>query len=48
MTEVQTSSGDHHVTRLENIVRTEPNASLFQVPADYKVHDNAPLATNIH
>ncbi len=48
MTEVRTSNGDHHVTRLENIVRTEPSASLFKVPADYKVRDNMPLATNLH
>ena len=48
MMEVQTSNGDHHVTRLENIVRTEPSAALFQVPADYKVRDNMPAATNIH
>lgn len=48
MTEVRTSNGDHHVTRLQNIVRTEPSAALFQVPADYKVRDNMPAATNIH
>lgn len=48
LTEVQTSNGDHHVTRLENIVRTEPSASLFQVPSDYKVRDNMPLASNVH
>jgi len=48
MTEVRTSNGDHHVTRLENIVRTEPSTSLFQVPSDYKVRDNMPMATNLH
>ncbi len=48
MTEVRTSNGDHHVTGLENIVRTEPSAALFQVPSDYKVRDNMPLATNIY
>jgi hypothetical protein len=48
MTEVRTSNGDHHVTQLEKIVRTEPSASLFQVPSDYKVRDNMPMATNIH
>lgn len=48
MTEVQTSSGDHHITRLENIVRTEPSAALFHVPSDYKVRDNMPMATNMH
>jgi hypothetical protein len=48
MTEVRTSNGDHHVTRLENIVRTEPSATLFRVPSDCKVRDNMPPATNIH
>lgn len=48
LTEVRTSNGDHHVTRLENITRTEPSAALFQVPADYAVRDNMPIATNIH
>lgn len=48
MTEVRTSAGDHHVTRLENIVRTEPSATLFQVPSDYKIRDNMPMGTNIH
>jgi vacuolar-type H+-ATPase subunit F/Vma7 len=48
MTETQTSNGDHHVSRLENIVRTEPNAVLFQIPSGYTVHDNMPMATNIH
>jgi len=31
------------VYRLTNISRTEPNASLFQVPADYKITDGPPL-----
>ncbi len=48
LTEVRTSNGDHHVTRLENIVRTEPSAALFQVPSGYTVRDNAPMATNMH
>jgi hypothetical protein len=48
MTETNTSAGDHHVTRLENIVRTEPSAALFQVPSDYKVRDNMPMATNMY
>ena len=48
VSEVQTSNGDHHLTELQNIVRTEPGAALFQVPSDYKIRDNMPLATNIH
>src|SRR5215475_5620375 len=31
------------VYRLTNISRTEPNASLFLVPADYKIEDAPPL-----
>jgi hypothetical protein len=46
MVETTTSNGDHHVTKLQNIVRTEPSAALFQIPSDYSVHDNAPMATN--
>ena len=48
MSETNTSAGDHHVSRLENIVRTEPSAALFQVPSDYKVRDNMPAATNMY
>lgn len=47
-TEVRTSNGDHHLTRLEDIVRTEPSAALFHVPSDYKIRDNMPMATNMH
>jgi hypothetical protein len=46
--EVHTSGGDHRVTRLENIVRTEPSEALFQIPAGYAIRDDAPMATNIH
>jgi hypothetical protein len=31
------------VYRLTNISRTEPNASLFQIPADYRITDGPPL-----
>ena len=48
MSETRTSNGDHHVTRLENIVRTEPSAALFQVPSGYAVRDNMPMATNMY
>lgn len=47
LTETGTSNGDHHITKLENIVRTEPSAALFQIPSDYSVQNNAPLATNM-
>ncbi len=44
----QTSNGDVHTIRLENIVPTEPSAALFQIPSGYAVRDNMPVATNIH
>ncbi len=47
LVETMTSDGDHHVTKLENIVRTEPNEALFQIPSGYSVRENAPLATNL-
>jgi hypothetical protein len=48
LNEVHTSSGDHHVTSLENIVRTEPSAALFQIPSGYTIRDNAPMPSNAH
>ncbi len=48
MTETRTSNGDRHVAKLENIVRTEPSAALFQVPSGYSVRNNMPLANNVH
>jgi len=48
MTQMQTSNGDRHITRLENIVRSEPSADLFQIPAGYTVRNNVPAATNIY
>jgi len=48
MMQMQTSNGDRHVTRLENIVRTEPSADLFHVPSGYTVRDNMPVASNLH
>jgi hypothetical protein len=47
LTETRTSNGDRHITKLTNIVRTEPNAGLFQVPAGYSVRDNAPRSSNV-
>jgi len=48
ITETTTSNGDHHLTKLQNIQRTEPSAELFQVPSGYSVRDNAPMATNMY
>jgi len=45
--ETSTSNGDHHTTQLTNIVRTEPSADLFKVPAGYTVRDNVPRPSNI-
>jgi len=47
MMQTQTSNGDRHLTKLENLVGSEPNAALFQVPAGYSVRDNVPLANNM-
>ena len=47
LTESQTSNGDRHVTKLTNIVRTEPSAALFQVPSGYTVRENAPRSSNV-
>jgi hypothetical protein len=48
MIQMQTSNGDRHVTRLENIIRNEPGSELFQVPPGYTVRNNVPVATNGH
>jgi hypothetical protein len=48
LSETRTSNGDRHVTRLENIVRSEPSASLFEVPAGYSVRNNMPAVSNVH
>ena len=34
--------------KLVNIVRSEPNAALFQIPADYAVTENASTASAKH
>jgi hypothetical protein len=48
MIQTQTSNGDRHITRLENIVRTEPGTELFRVPSGYTVRNNVPAASNIY
>jgi hypothetical protein len=48
MSETRTSNGDRHVTKLLNIVHTEPSAALFKVPDGYSVRDNTPVASNVH
>jgi len=45
--QTQTSNGDRHITKLANIVRSEPSAALFQIPAGYTVRENMPMASNV-
>ena len=44
--ETKDSMGTHQVTKLVNLVRTEPDAALFQIPSGYNVKDNAPRAVS--
>jgi hypothetical protein len=46
LSETTDSMGTHQVTKLVNLVRTEPDAALFQVPSGYTVKDNAPRAAS--
>jgi hypothetical protein len=32
----------HSITKLMNIIRTEPDPALFQIPSGYKVTENRP------
>jgi hypothetical protein len=41
-TETDNGQAGHHTTKLVNIVRTEPAAGLFQIPAGYTVADSHP------
>jgi len=41
-TETDDGQAGHHMTKLVNIVRTEPDAGLFQIPAGYTVADSRP------
>lgn len=45
LSDTQDSMGVHHVAKLVNIVRTEPEASLFQIPAGYTVRDYSAQAS---
>jgi len=44
--ETTDSMGTHYVTKLVNLVRTEPDTALFQIPSGYTVNDNAPKAAS--
>ncbi len=45
LSETTDSMGTHRVSKLTDIVRTEPDAALFQVPAGYTVKESAPRAS---
>jgi len=42
LTETDDPQGGHRATKLVNIVRTEPDATLFQIPSGYTVADIRP------
>jgi hypothetical protein len=46
LSETTDSMGTHQVTKLVNLVRTEPDAALFQVPSGYTVKENTPRAAS--
>ena len=48
LTETDDGQEGHSTMKLVNIVRSEPNASLFQIPADYTVKENASSASAKH
>jgi len=48
LTETDDGQAGHSTMKLVNIVRSEPNASLFQVPADYTIKDNVSAASLKH
>ena len=48
LTETDDGQAGHSTMKLVNIVRSEPNAALFQVPADYTVKENASTASAKH
>ena len=45
LTETDDGQSGRSKMKLANIVRSEPNAALFQIPADYKVIENAATAS---
>lgn len=46
LSETTDSMGTHQVTKLVDLARTEPAATLFQVPSGYTVRDDAPRAAS--
>lgn len=45
LTETDDGQAGHSTMKLANIVRSEPNPVLFQIPADYTVKENAVTAS---
>jgi hypothetical protein len=48
LTETDDGQAGHSTMKLVNIVRSEPNAALFQIPPDYTVKDNTSTASAKH
>lgn len=48
LTETDDGQAGHRTMKLVNIVRSEPNAALFQVPPDYTVKENVSTASASH
>jgi hypothetical protein len=48
LTETDDGQAGRSTMKLVNIVRSEPNVALFQIPADYTVKDNALAASSKH
>ena len=48
LSETDDGQAGHSTMKLVNIVRSEPNAALFEIPADYTVKENALAARSIH
>jgi hypothetical protein len=48
LTETDDGQAGHSTMKLVNIVRSEPNAALFQIPPDYTVKENASMASASH
>jgi hypothetical protein len=47
-TETEDSQSGQRATKLVNIVRTEPDAALFQIPAGYTVADSRPQKQGVN
>jgi len=48
LTETDDGQEGHSTMKLVNIVRSEPNAALFRIPADYTVKENASSESAVH